>query len=1502
MKNKSKLLTLLLIVALLCGLFAVIGSSAATPEGGVKKTYATPFTSKSLDNNKIAEACFANSGLVTATDGQQRFRYLATSALKDGKQVMNDGTRFFQIGTPFDREYATADINYFSYEMDVSFEGIPATVKMGMNVRYNPDIQPNGYPTEGGHIDFTNVNGKLAISAGGKTYPTHFDAGEWVHIAWVVDTTNTDTSKWPATLYINGDPFYTYDVENSTGFVAQKNVFKTGDLRLWPNKEPSLNVPGSTLLFQNYQSYVFGAESEELAAFAKGENSMRVAAGTYRQVVYNNDYVYPSSAKTALASVGDTKYATVEEALAAANGATATLLAPTAGTTRIDAPCVIDTSGKAFDYATSLTVTKEGDVLTFSESENVATFVFTLGDETLGTKTYGLGATPDVTASGYDLFWDISHMYHGTAWTVDGATADAWSMPTVITEEHLGETVTVDLAEAQQVFATLDYTDGKTLYYYVKTDGTTGVDMSTSLKTLSTSAANGPITVIYRASVTNANRINIGSEENKADIYIDLNGQDLGVIGEFFSAKTVAKVHIYSSKPGAVVRTEKAFAYNYSRDTQYTVGTVVKDDVWYSGDNLTVYATALFTNGTYQGNNKTYTYTVNGGTYYISDSGVAIADANANLNVSLNDATFHIDGGSLISSTNAARTANATISNCDLRFASGTSFFGSNFLASGSVTVVGTKIYGAQVTSPKNCTVTLDRGTVLTTTPADGVQLASGKCLVRCATEESDTVLYRVIDVRDEVVTLIRAIETNPVTGEVLDSETTVWLPGTVLSTGIFNRRDYHYTHVATDPTKVLVPQTWVTEDGSALSDTLLLASGTYTVKPATYEERVVSFTITDCDGNMTLLTEGTEAELHAATETTTSGRLFRLYTDFAKEVNPLTKEITLKGANTSFDMNGHILGAKKTMSGLFYVSSAGRSYVYSSRPGAAIQINDTRVTEDLGNGKYNNWGAGFAFASAGDNNPLTVGRTSDGKTFPRNYLTIYGGGLLRIHGADYIIDSITYNMLVPDNNGQIQFQSTGGTLELVNCDMNAGVSTSLIGARSGNGKCKVTFKSSNVSVVGPLTGKHPSAPTFTDDEVVFENSVLLTTSESSSVTPEIPVTLGEGTKTNFFLKNENIRFADGTQFARTSDGVAVFEKTTAYEVTANAATATWRHGDIVLAAEAWKVGSIPTFGGVEAFGDFYFSAAKAKNPIEASRDYNLKLKSRVSKLLGNLTLYSDISFNIYQNDPALRALTVTIPDAENSGATKTLTLDTSRTAQIGEETYDVYTLKEISPKDLTKTFVIALTLENDGKTYTYEVTTSLAVYAESVLKNADESEEGKILVAALIRYVKETALYFKTAMATEPVMIEIERLLGSCNYNYATWQEKAVYDLPAGNTLLTGAALNLGNNPGFFFTVGAGVTEVTVEYNGKTLVFAGEDIKQYGDKDGILVNSLCASEFYDTTITVTATKDGVTETVYYNLDTYIHGVMEKSGLDAAPAYADALYAYSVAAKNYLAR
>lgn len=1513
MKIKSKILTLILTLALLCGLFTMIVANAATPEGGAETSLPFLGFGRGFNNgtdNDYTEAnqiTFGRSGVVNATDGEQRWRYVATPAtLSDGSTTMNPNKSFFTIAAPFSERLQTNTITYFTYEMDVSFENIPAKATLSLNARYQKTSTSDGPtsdgPTNGGFLTFYNSNGKLAILApDGKTsYAVHFGEMEWVHIAWVVGVNHEDMSKCPATLYVNGEPFYTYDL-TSRGFFDSQTVYRTGDLRLEPDKNPANNIPDSTLLLQNYKAYVFRAESDELAAFARGEETMRTAAGTYKQVVYDTSYTYPSTAPTADAQVNGVNYATVIEAIDAAGDAAVTLTAHVTGTTEVTKPCTINTNGYDFSYTTSLAVEKNENVLTFAESDKVVKYIFKIDGTEILTKSYGLGAIPDVTVEGLTFAPDRQHFYVGSSWTVnDSANLTEWTMPTAITEDLLGTTVTVELAGGKNMLASVVY-DTTTIYCEDITELTNAIGSIEA-------ATNREIMVTFLRDATDLATINLGSFNNNAGgpnaiTYLNLHGHHLSFNGTLLGYKSTYNIFIYSDMPDAVITATDTLTSNYNRNSTVTIGTVVKNGATYPGSYLTVNAGSLGKGG--PGNNNTYNYNINGGTYNLStlfshygnkDKAVAnIKDAK----ISFTSSAVHL--------ANATQTATVKVDNSLMLFSKNAKFFTDNMQGSGTVTIGNSGVYGVRILVPSidGLSVVLDKGTVLTTVPAGNVTTTAGNVLARIheknrtetvnATETEFTLRYRVV-AEKTTAKLTFVTEADPETNEVLDTKTVVWALGEIPS--LYG--DFHYYHSNTNPEKVLVPAKWVinNETGDVDFETIgALSAGNYTVKPSDYEEKSVSFTVTDADGIMTDFTEGTEAELHAQTERTEADLTIRVYADY-KDVETL---IFLRGANMQFDLNGHTFSTQKQQTGFFCAGALNRTvYVYSSRPGAIIEMRHERQTvKDETTGKDVQWGGGYAFASDGSKNNLTVGRTLDGKTFDRTNLTINGTCLIRVQCSTYIIDGVTHNALVGDNVGLIQFlQASGGTLELINSDFTSVTWTSFIAARYGVNNTTINIRDSRLSLNAALTAKHTQAGDV-DVNVLIEDSILLTAAPNAAAIEGIPVTLGKGTTTNYFLTNENVQPSDGLTCARISDGLTYADQKMEYEVipAENAATVTWKHGDLVLMTEAWKKESVPTFAKTDAFGDFYFGAAEAKNSITEDREYQLTLKSKVSKIKGNLTLYSNISFNFYLDDAAITEVTAIIPDADADGQTKSLTLTVSRE----EDGYRIYRLDGISPKDLTKTFEIRLTLENEDKTYTYAVTTSLATYAKSVLTNTAESEEGKTLVASLIDYVREAALYFKTATEEDAVMQTMKTLLENYGYTRPVWTKGTVHEIEGGE-LLNGAALNLGNNPGFLFFVGDTVTEVTVSYGNGTATFTGEDIKYYKEKLGVLVDTVHASEFRGT-VTVTAKNaEGVTETIEYNLDTYIQGIIDAERLTEAPAYAQALAAYSDAAKAYLER
>ncbi len=313
--------------------------------------------------------------------------------------------------------------------------------------------------------------------------------------------------------------------------------------------------------------------------------------------------------------------------------------------------------------------------------------------------------------------------------------------------------------------------------------------------------------------------------------------------------------------------------------------------------------------------------------------------------------------------------------------------------------------------------------------------------------------------------------------------------------------------------------------------------------------------------------------------------------------------------------------------------------------------------------------------------------------------------------------------------------------------------------------------------------------------------------------------------------------------------------------------------------------GWVPTFRRA-AFGTYYWSVKESEG-ITADTACTAKLKSTESKISGNLTLYANITFNLYfRKDGYIKGV-----GYHNGAVTKTFT--DADLVTIGGAEYYLFKLDTIAPKDLSAAFDLDVVLANGESTATYSVRTSLVKYADSVLQNVSESEAGKTLVMALLDYVRETSVALGGVSAESMGIKAIDACLAKYHYTRTEWTKPESVITPAAGDI-KGAALELLNTPGFVFFLNdtyAGKNSVTVTVNGVTKDYEVRHIDVNGTaKHCFTVDNIHISN-YRKDLTVKLGEQSFT----YNFDVYM------TGFTAVPAYAHALYSYSLAAEAYLA-
>ena len=320
--------------------------------------------------------------------------------------------------------------------------------------------------------------------------------------------------------------------------------------------------------------------------------------------------------------------------------------------------------------------------------------------------------------------------------------------------------------------------------------------------------------------------------------------------------------------------------------------------------------------------------------------------------------------------------------------------------------------------------------------------------------------------------------------------------------------------------------------------------------------------------------------------------------------------------------------------------------------------------------------------------------------------------------------------------------------------------------------------------------------------------------------------------------------------------------------------------------SERRYAGWVPTFRRA-AFGTYYWSVKESEG-ITADTSCTAKLKSTESKISGNLTLYANITFNLYfRKDGYIKGV-----GYNNGTVTKTFT--DADIVTIGGAEYYLFKLDTIAPKDLSAAFDLDVALANGESTATYSVRTSLVKYADSVLQNASESAEGKTLVMALLDYVRETSVTLG-GVATDFAGIKaIDTCLAKYGYTRTEWKKTENVITPAAGDV-QGAALELVSTPGFVFFLSdtyADKDSVTVTVNGVTKDYEVRHIDVNGTaKHCFTVDNIHISN-YRKDLTVKLGEQSFT----YNFDVYMAGFKT-----TVPAYAHALYAYSLAAEAYLA-
>lgn len=570
-----------------------------------------------------------------------------------------------------------------------------------------------------------------------------------------------------------------------------------------------------------------------------------------------------------------------------------------------------------------------------------------------------------------------------------------------------------------------------------------------------------------------------------------------------------------------------------------------------------------------------------------------------------------------------------------------------------------------------------------------------------------------------------------------------------------------------------------------------------------------------------------------------------------------------MTGKTFALDLNGMTLtiGAGVTGAWITHNCKMTAAHYYSSRPGGEIKGEGTALT---------------AFAQ-GQNSPVTVGRYElDGEEIAGDNLTVSNLRLCSPWSSSFTVDGGTYTHAAG---------STGSVLDVATGNIIVKNATFL----SYNNVPLINFSSS-------ATGS-----------VRIENSVFLSTYEKDLIggwkdkTPA--VTLCNSSFYGYTL-NAAGRLTTEKENLFTAVSDSLTDKTVArigersstllpsapalrYSVlsaSSDASLVTWDYGDGSTVSELWRVGELPKNGDTRAIGDAsdFFYRFRATERVKKGEPMTVAMEvaSGKAKVRGNLTLYSDITFNLYFANDGM------ISGVRYNGVTTLFDSDSAVT--LDGASYYTLSIDDIPPKELYESFALDILLTS-GDVYT--VKTSLAKYATAVLENEEETEAGKTLVLSLIDYVRELAVTLGGASTEHAGIKAIDALLTRYAYTRPTWKDSEAVATPtAGN--IVAASLNLTSEPGFAFTLSEDyrdTAEVTLTVNGKQKVCTVEKREDNGNPY-VLIGGIHASRYRDP---ITVTLNG--QEFVYSLDVYMRGFGE-----SVPAYAEALYAYSVAAERYL--
>ena len=282
--------------------------------------------------------------------------------------------------------------------------------------------------------------------------------------------------------------------------------------------------------------------------------------------------------------------------------------------------------------------------------------------------------------------------------------------------------------------------------------------------------------------------------------------------------------------------------------------------------------------------------------------------------------------------------------------------------------------------------------------------------------------------------------------------------------------------------------------------------------------------------------------------------------------------------------------------------------------------------------------------------------------------------------------------------------------------------------------------------------------------------------------------------------------------------------------------------------------------------------------------------KTNLNGIKVNLSIYSDFIINLYV--PVAYEAYITSITAGKDVISKS-------TAIIEEVEYIKVTLGRAS-NEATKDAVFTISLKEGDFTDTVEVSTSIASYAEEILKGESYTAEDKQLMFYMLTYANEAYKYFGdkasyddkiSALLTEYATAKGE---GMAEQTYS----KAISELALGQ-VFESATIKLTAAPAFVLTLKdgfAGTVTVTYGQTSRTYTVTADDSRS------LVIEGMKVYNFgSELTINASGTVGGAeakTENAKYNLDTFVKYHVESEAAEsvACEALLKALYDYVVCA------